>query len=459
VKLEQFPGPFRRPAETAAEPNGKNRRMDMPPFQSDTVAGYPVHVLQTGKFKTNTIVVHFRHFLEKETATAFAMIPHLLMRGSEQYPTHEQLMQRLGDLYGAGMYAEVRKKGDFHIAEFSVQVANESFLLDKPSLLDDAFALLGEILFHPVTEGDGFEPERLEKEKEQHRKRMESVIDDKIAYAAERCLLAMCKDERYGVPRLGFLEDLENVNPGSAYSVYREMVARDPVDVYVAGAVSPEEVARYLERYFPARKETRVLGTPEPVRRHVAAVRQVVDRMDVSQGKLNIGCRTQVAYPDPEYPALLVYNAVLGGFPTSKLFTNVREKASLAYYASSRLESHKGILYVQSGIDVEHFEKAKSIILEQFAAMRRGEILEEEMHGARMGLINQYRELMDSAYGQIDVHYNGVISGRERTLEDLEQAVQQVTLPQVTAVANGVEIDTIYFLRNEEGSRGETNGV
>ncbi len=61
----------------------------------------------------------------------------------------------------------------------------------------------------------------------------------------------------------------------------------------------------------------------------------------------------------------LMYNGVLGGYPHSKLFTNVREKASLAYYASSRFDGHKGILTIQSGIEMANYEKAVDIIRKQ----------------------------------------------------------------------------------------------
>ncbi|UUZ95673.1 insulinase family protein [Paenibacillus sp. P25] len=104
-----------------------------------------------------------------------------------------------------------------------------------------------------------------------------------------------------------------------------------------------------------------------PERRQPAQVKEVVERLEVNQGKLNMGLRINTSYADENYPAALMYNGILGGYPHSKLFTNVREKASLAYYASSRLDGHKGILTIQSGIEIGNYEKAVNIIKERAA--------------------------------------------------------------------------------------------
>lgn len=46
----------------------------------------------------------------------------------------------------------------------------------------------------------------------------------------------------------------------------------------------------------------------------------------------------------------LIYNAILGGTATSKLFQNVREKASLAYTASSNYIKQKNSVFIRCGI-------------------------------------------------------------------------------------------------------------
>ena len=79
--------------------------------------------------------------------------------------------------------------------------------------------------------------------------------------------------------------------------------------------------------------------------------------MDVAQGKLAIGFLTNIKPTDDDYIPLVVFNSVFGAGAHSKLFNNVREKLSLAYYASSQVEKFKGMLVVNAGIEFCNFQK------------------------------------------------------------------------------------------------------
>ncbi len=82
---------------------------------------------------------------------------------------------------------------------------------------------------------------------------------------------------------------------------------------------------------------------------NIVKERQV--REPIVQAKLNLAYQTNVYYDEPERFALMVFNGLFGGFPHSKLFMNVREKESLAYYASSSVDTFRGFMSVQTGID------------------------------------------------------------------------------------------------------------
>jgi predicted Zn-dependent peptidase len=146
-----------------------------------------------------------------------------------------------------------------------------------------------------------------------------------------------------------------------------------------------------------------------------------------------------------------MYNGILGGYPHSKLFTNVREKASLAYYASSRLDGHKGILAIRSGIEMENYDKASLIIQKQLEAMRQGDISELELSQTQAMIANQLREILDSAFEMISYDYNSVLSGVERSVSELIEAVAIVDRQKITEVAQKVQLDTLYFLRDQKG--------
>src|SRR5690606_14795025 len=113
-----------------------------------------------------------------------------------------------------------------------------------------------------------------------------------------------------------------------------------------------------------------------------------------------------------------VLNGIYGGFAHSKLFLNVREKASLAYYAASRLESHKGLMMVMSGIDDKNYAQAVSIINEQMDAVKKGDFTDQEISQTKAVIKNQLLETIDSARGIIEVLYHNVVSNQQITLDD-----------------------------------------
>jgi predicted Zn-dependent peptidase len=166
-----------------------------------------------------------------------------------------------------------------------------------------------------------------------------------------------------------------------------------------------------------------------------------------------MGYRTGVTLAFSDYPALLFTNGVFGGYTHSKLFQNVRERASLAYFASSGIEQTKGLMWVNAGIDFEAFDTAVGIIEEQLDDVQRGAITESEMENTRRGLIRDIEMMRDQPSSLMDLALAGIVNSCPITAEDLKQRISQISVEDVVRVARGIQLDTVYFLRNEEGSR------
>ncbi|MGN1127646.1 MAG: M16 family metallopeptidase, partial [Candidatus Flemingiibacterium sp.] len=149
---------------------------------------------------------------------------------------------------------------------------------------------------------------------------------------------------------------------------------------------------------------------------------------------------------DPEYPALMLCNAIYGGAVTSKLFMNVREKMSLCYYCQSSPDAVKGLLMIQSGIEVSNREVAEKAILEQLEAVRRGDFTDEEMNGALLFLINSYNELADSARGLENWYLGRMIFNIPGEPDEMVEKLRAVTREDIIAAAKLPTLDTVYFL-------------
>ncbi|MFC7441544.1 EF-P 5-aminopentanol modification-associated protein YfmF [Laceyella putida] len=427
-------------------------------FETVSIGNVQVHVCSSTKFKTTTFVAYIGQELNADTVTKTALLPAVLQRGTQSTPSTIELKRKLDDLYGAILFGDVFKRGERHLMEFGLEIANEQYLQDKPALLEEGLSFLTEVLFAPVTEGNGFKASYVEAEKKNLKQKIESLQDDKIRYAAQRMVEEMCKNEPFALFNHGRLEDLEQIEPTRLYTYYQEVMNTCPIDLYCVGNVSIDQVVRLLsDRLAPYATGKRKEIPLASVTHEVKEEKVVVDRLNVKQGKLNIGCRTQTEITSDDYPALVVYNGILGGFPHSKLFRNVREKASLAYYCSSRLESYKGLLMIQSGIEIANYQQAVDIIKEQLEAMRQGQIETQELEQTKATLANSYKEQQDRSYDLINFHYQSVLVGRERTLEQMLEAIERVSKDDIVRVAQKVQLDTIYFLRDQEGNADAKN--
>ncbi|WP_409253760.1 EF-P 5-aminopentanol modification-associated protein YfmF [Bacillus sp. SCS-153A] len=415
-----------------------------------TKKGYSLHIVKTDKYKTNTLVWRMKSPLKAEEVTLRGLLPHVLQSSSKKYSSTTELRSYLDELYGANFFVDLAKKGEYHVMSFSVEVANEKFLKDSEPLLKKGLQFLSDVLFDPNVENASFHEETVAKEKRNQKVRIQSVFDDKMRYANSRLVEEMCKGEPYALHPNGILEDVEKSTAVNLYQYYQEAVRKDELDLYIIGDVDADEAEKMCDEIFS-------LQDREPQKMNDSStkaaddVNEVIEKQDVKQGKLNIGYRTNVTYGSEEYWALQVFNGIFGGFSHSKLFINVREKASLAYYAASRLESHKGLMMVMSGIDGKNYDQAVTIIKEQMQAMKDGDFTDAEIQQTKAVIRNQILETIDTPRGLVEILYHNVISGKKIELDEWLGSIENVSKEEITAAAQKVNMDTIYFLTGMEG--------
>jgi predicted Zn-dependent peptidase len=408
------------------------------------MSGIKLHMVKTDKFKTNTIIFKMKAPLQKENVTKRALLPNVLQSNSKKFPTTGQLRGYLDELYGATFYIDLGKKGEYHTISFAMEVANERFLSDPTPLLKTAIDFLVEVLTNPNVEDGEFHKETLDKEKRSLKQRIQSIYDDKMKYSNNRLIEEMCKEEPYSLHVHGKESEVDSISGKDLYDYYKKALAEDELSLYIIGDIEEQEVEQMVnEKFTFSSRAPQAVEKKQPVQVEEKVIKE---EQDVKQGKLNIGYRTNVTYGDPDYFALQVFNGVYGGFSHSKLFINVREKASLAYYAASRVESHKGLLMVMSGIDNSNFEKAVSIIKEQMQAMKNGDFSDDDLSQTKAVIKNQLLETLDTARGIVEILYHNVVAGQQIQLDEWLQRIETVTKEEVVKVANKIQLDTIYFL-------------
>lgn len=419
----------------------------MQEFREKTISknGIKFHFVPTQKFKTIAITAKFRAPLSRDTITRRALIPHVLQQETQSYPDRVTLQQKLDSLYGALLSMNGTKKGNYHITTIRLETANQKFISNEASIMDEAIALFKEVIFNPKSENGSFPEATVTREKATLKQKIKAVADDKMQLANMRLLDEMCSEEQYKLHVQGYEEDLETITPENLYSCYQSMLQDDTLDIYISGDIDPDTIESKITEAF-VRRETENSIAKEESASQKNEPKTVIDKQDVQQAKLHLGYRTNITYGDKDYFALHVFNGLLGGFPSSKLFINVREKNSLAYYAASRFESHKGLLFVFSGIAPKDYQQAREIIVQQVEAMKNGDFTEGELNDTKELVINQMLETTDNAKGMIELMYQQEVGGKELPFNQLTDGIKKVSKEDVIKVAEKLELDTVYLM-------------
>lgn len=420
--------------------------------------GMKVHLVPTTKFKTIQFAVKFKAPLNRDTISKRTLLTFILEQGTKELPSEKKLMTYLDELYGAVFSVDGQKKGNEHIITFRLEVANEKYIAGEQSILQRAVKLLHDIILTPYQE-DGLFPEAMvAREKRTLTDKIESIKDDKMAYANMRLIDEMCGHENYGIHAHGYTEDLAQINAKSISDYYLTMMKDNTVDFYVIGDMDTDEMTTMIKKQFEQRFTGQAASiTDKHVTREEA--QEVIEVQAVNQAKLHIGYRTNITYKDDAYFALHVFNGLFGGFPSSKLFMNVREKHSLAYYAASRIESHKGLLLVLSGIEAGDYEKARDIIDQQLQAIKEGTFTETETENIKALIISDIEETLDHPTGTIELLYQQVVGQKTLTPKDFIQGITNVTKEDVVQVAEQIKPDTVYLLTNREEESDEQENI
>ena len=408
--------------------------------------GVSLNYLETDKFKTGFLSVNFIAPLDKESAARNALIPNILLRGSKKYPNMAEISKKLDYLYASGMSSRNQKRGERQVFGLCASMIDSAYAINGEDILLEVVSVLGDILFNPVTDGEAFDTAYTESEKSNLVDAINAKINNKAYYARQRCIAEMCKNECFGLDENGTVEDVMACTAASVYAQYKLAMREYPVEIFFVGKCDFDALAVQLGEMF-AKIERAPIAVPETeIVRACNKPQSITEDMPVNQGKLSIGWRTGIAIGDGEYPALMMFNEIFGGGITSKLFMNVREKMSLCYYCSSAPEAQKGLLIVSSGIEVDKREVAQAAIFDQLEAVKAGDFNEDELASARLGIINNYRSLSDSARGLEAWYIGRILSNDTGTPESVIADIERVTREDIIAAASKATLDTVYFL-------------
>ena len=419
--------------------------------ETEIKKGIKMHCIKTDKFKTNLIAVFLTTKLNRENVTKNALVSTVLRRGSKNMRTQEDISKQMEEMYGASFDCGLDKTGDNQVLKFYIEVLNDNFLpRTNEDLLENAVKNMLEIVFDPYTENESFKEEYVEQEKNNIQKIIEGKIDNKARYALDRCIEEMYKNQPFGLYKFGYIEDLKDLNGKNLYEYYKKLIDECKIDIFVSGNIDDEIEKKISENKNIQKLVSREANYVQPMiaNKEIKDKENIVtESMEVTQGKLVLGLDVDIDKEDLKYDTL-IYNSLLGGTATSKMFQNVREKAHLAYVASSSYLRNKNNIFINCGIDIPNYEKALELIREQIEDMKKGDFTEEEIQNAKKGIIATIKTIEDEQDTEVSYYFGQELSNQKVSVKEYIDKIEKVNKKNIIDIANKITINTIYFLKD-----------
>lgn len=414
--------------------------------------GIKLHMIKTDNFKTNLYAVFIATPLQRENVTLDALLTAVLRRGTKTMQSQDMISKKLEEMYGASFDCGIEKTGDNHILKFYLEAINEEFLPEKEELEQKCLDILFDIIFNPLVEKNGFKEEYVQGEKQNIKQIIDGKIDNKARYSLDRCIEEMFKGKPYGLYKYGYVEDLEKITPQNLYEYYKKLMNECKIDIFCSGGIEAEKTETIIKQNeriqnLKSREPQYSINNEQTEGIEIKEEQTVEEHMQVNQGKLVIGLSVNSNEENARFTTS-VYNAILGGGANSKLFQNVREKESLAYTAGSNYVRQKNSIFIRCGIEIDNYEKALNTIKKQLQDMKEGKFDEKDIENAKNLIIESVKSIPSEQDTEITYYYGQELSDTFMTLEEYMEKINTQSKEKVVNLANKVNINTIYFLRN-----------
>ncbi len=410
--------------------------------------GINFHEITTNKFKTNLFAIFLTLPLTRENVTKNALLTAVLRRGTKDLPSQEEISKTLEEMYGASFDCGIEKSGDYHTIKFYLEVISDQFLPMQENISKKGLELLFSIAFNPYVEQNAFKEEYVAQEKENLKQIIEGKIDNKASYAQERCIEEMYKNKPYGLYKYGYIEDLQNITAKNLYEHYLEVLQNCKIDIFASG-----EFQEKMQEIVKNNKEIEKLN-PRKINLEIEDKKEeqtepkiVTDNMEVTQGKLVMGYDVISNEKNLSYIAM-VCNTILGVGANSKLFQNVREKASLAYTCGSSYIKRKQTVFIKAGIEIQNYEKALEIIKQQVEDMKQGKFNAQDIESAKNLIYATIYNIEEEQDTEISYYFGQELAKQNVSIEEYKKKIEEVSKEQIVEVANKMKLNTIYFLRD-----------
>lgn len=415
-----------------------------------------VYYIKDNKFKSITVSINYTMNVEKSEISKNAVLASLLRKSCEKYRTQKEIENYLDSLYGAKFGVNVEKIGDLYNIEFKIECINDFSITGSEEILYKCLEFLRDVIYSPNLINGNFDEESLNREKQYIIEKIKETRDDKRQNAVARTFELMYPELPFGCLVYGNEEEVKKIGLKDVSSQYNKLINNSKITMILTGDLEKydnleENISELFENKLRKSIEiNKLIIDKSNGNDNRSDVKEFVEEQDTYQSSLTFVLKN--TSNEDDYLKAILYNSILGGNPSSKLFQNFRERESLAYTVVSQYYRYKKIFLIYAGIQRKDYDKAKEVVIEQISDILANQITEEEFLAAKKGLISDIEGWRDSKSALTRLMLTNVLLGKQPdiTIDSIVRELEKYTKEDIVELANKLEVKQIYLLGGKQ---------
>ncbi|MET3697934.1 predicted Zn-dependent peptidase [Bacillus oleivorans] len=240
-----------------------------------------------------------------------------------------------------------------------------------------------------------------------------------------------------GFPILGSEDTLKTFNGDTLRTYMQERYTPENVVISIAGNI-PDSFIKEVEKYFGEYQSTHVNNEKE--KEPFFHQQFFTRKKEVEQAHLCLGFNGYPVGHEKVY-SLIVLNNILGGSMSSRLFQEVREQRGLAYSVYSYHTSYKdsGSVTIYGGTGAKQLDLLYETIDQTLKQLKQQGVTEKELNNSKEQLKGNLMLSLESTNSRMSRNgKNELLLKRHRSLDEITEEIDSVTLKDVAKVANEI---------------------
>ena len=409
---------------------------------------YDIHIIKNNDFHTIDFRVFFTENVTKERITYRNALVDILTYATKKYDTKEKLIKKCQDLYSLKPTALSSRNGNLLVTKFGISIIDSEYV-EKDNLIDNIL-LLKEVILNPLASNKEFSNRYFDIVKKELEQETKTIDEEPRLYASINLLKLLNNDEEVIQSGYSDLNILQKMTQKSLYDSYTDLIHNSKIDIFISGNIKNEDKIidvinknYYFNNSFKSLNNRLIIHSEKRIEPIVKK-----EIKNYQQSKLSLGYKLYNLTDYENRYVSFVFNNIFGGGANSLLLRSVREENTLCYYITSYVNRLDNIIIVNSGINKNNYDIVIKLIDKSLQDIKNGKFKENDLKIAKMEVLFELSNIMESNRNIIDYYYGRIIFDSEE-LEKRIQMINKVSKEDIISFSKKMNLDAIFFLKGD----------